>query len=249
MYPVYLLEDNEIQRQKYAEFIKNGILINDTNMELIPSSGTTDHFFKKYIPKKQALYFLDMQILNDKTAGLKLAQRIRQDSPLSQIVFITTHDELSLTTLERKIAPMDYILKDKGLEEIKKRITEDIGDTKKELQEYNHCSKNRLDYKIGSRFFSITMDDLIMLYTKKDIPGRIFVIAKNQLAEFNGSLNTFEKNYPNLFRCNRSYLVNLDNVSSYDSKTRELFFVDESSCEVSFRKNKELIKLMSHKEK
>lgn len=70
MYPVYLLEDNEIQRQKYAEFIKNGILINDTNMELISSSGTTDHFFKKYIPKKQALYFLDMQILNDKTAGL-----------------------------------------------------------------------------------------------------------------------------------------------------------------------------------
>lgn len=34
MFPVYLLEDNSIQRQKYAEFIKNGILINDADLEL-----------------------------------------------------------------------------------------------------------------------------------------------------------------------------------------------------------------------
>ncbi|QFR68876.1 hypothetical protein LP238_02850 [Companilactobacillus paralimentarius] len=89
------------------------------------------------------------------------------------------------------------------------------------------------------------MDDVIMLYTNKDVPGRIFIITKYQLAEFNGSLNTFEKDYPNLFRCNRGFLVNLDNTINYDSKTRILSFIDGSTCEVSFRKNKELIKLMS----
>lgn len=247
MFPVYLLEDNDIQRSKYAEFIKNGILINDANLELKVSSGTVDNFLANYVPQEQGLYFLDMEIQDDKLAGLNIAEKIRKDTPLAQIVFITTHDELSLTTLERKIAPMDYILKDKGLDEIKNRITDDIETAQSNLQKYSHSSKNLLDYKIGSRYFSILMDDIIMLYTQKDVPGRIFVITKNQLAEFNGSLNTFEKDYPNLFRCNRSYLVNLENATTYDSHTRTLAFIDDSTCEVSFRKNKELIKLLSNK--
>lgn len=247
MFPVYLLEDNEIQRQKYAEFIKNGILINDANLELKAVSESTEDFYQTYVPQEQALYFLDMEIKGDKLAGLNIAEKIRKDTPLAQIVFITTHDELSLTTLERKIAPMDYILKDRGLEEIKQRITDDIETAQSNLQKYSHSSKNLLDYKIGSRYFSILMDDIIMLYTQKDVPGRIFIVTKNQLAEFSGSLNTFETDYPNLFRCNRSYLVNLENATTYDSRTRTLSFIDNSTCEVSFRKNKELTKLLSKK--
>lgn len=247
MFPVYLLEDNSIQRQKYAEYIKNGILINDANLELKSSTGTIEDFLNDYVPQEQGLYFLDMEIQANKLAGLNIAERIRKDTPLAQIVFITTHDELSLTTLERKIAPMDYILKDKGLEEIKQRITDDIELAQTNLQKYSHSSKDLLDYKIGSRYFSIMMDDLIMLYTQKDVPGRIFIVTKSQLAEFNGSLNTFEEEYPNLFRCNRSYLVNLENATTYDSRTRTLMFVDGSNCEVSFRKNKELIKILSNK--
>jgi len=247
LFPIYLLEDNDIQRQKYAEFIKNGILINDANLELKSITGTVEDFLQDYVPQEQGLYFLDMEIQSNKLAGLNIAERIRKDTPLAQIVFITTHDELSLTTLERKIAPMDYILKDKGLDEIKHRITDDIETAQNNLHRYSHSSKNLLDYKIGSRYFSILMDDIIMLYTQKDVPGRIFIVSKNQLAEFNGSLNTFEINYPSLFRCNRSYLVNLENATTYDSHTRTLSFIDESTCEVSFRKNKELIKLLSNK--
>lgn len=249
MFPVYLLEDNAIQRQKYAEFIKNGILINDANLELKSISDSTESFYQDYIPQEQGLYFLDMEINVDKLAGLNIAEKVRKDTPLAQIVFITTHGELSLTTLERKIAPMDYILKDKGLDEIKQRITEDIEVAQMNLQKYSHSSKNLLDYKIGSRYFSIMMDDVIMLYTQKDVPGRIFIITKNQLAEFSGSLNTFENDYPDLFRCNRSYLVNLENTTTYDSHSRTLSFTDGSTCEVSFRKNKELIKILSKKNK
>lgn len=249
MFPVYLLEDNDIQRQQYAEFIRNGILINDANLELKSSTNTTEKFFNDYVPQEQGLYFLDMELNGDKLAGLNIAEQIRCDSPLAQIIFITTHDELSLTTLERKIAPMDYILKDKGLNAIKERITSDIETAQQNLQRYSHSSKDLLDYKIGSRYFSIMMDDVIMLYTQKDIPGRIFIVTKNQLAEFSGSLNTFETDYPNLFRCNRSYLVNLENATTYDSRNRILSFNDGSTCEVSFRKNKELTKLLSHKKK
>jgi len=248
VFPVYLLEDNEIQRQKYTEFIKNGILINDANLKFELATDSVAEFLNHYEPQEQGLYFLDMEIKDDKLAGLDLAERIRQDAPLAQIIFITTHDELSLTTLERKIAPMDYILKDKGLDVIKQRITDDIQTAQKNFHRYSHSSKNLLDYKIGSRYFSILLDDIIMLYTQKDVPGRIFIITKNQLAEFSGSLNTFETDYQSLFRCNRSNLVNLENATTYDSRTRTLSFIDGSTCEVSFRKSKELTKLLSNKE-
>jgi len=248
MFPVYLLEDNEIQRQKYTEFIKNGILINDAHLELKLATDSVEEFLEHYEPQEQGLYFLDMEIQDNKLAGLDLAEHIRQDAPLAQIIFITTHDELSLTTLERKIAPMDYILKDKGLDVIKQRITDDIENAQNNFHRYSHSSKDLLDYKIGSRYFSILMDDIIMLYTQRDVPGRIFIITKNQLAEFSGSLNTFEEDYTSLFRCNRSNLVNLENATTYDSRTRTLSFIDGSTCEVSFRKSKELTKLLSNKE-
>lgn len=239
MFPVFLLEDNDTQRQRYKTFINNGIMINDAPMELKKDVATTEELFADPLPE-QGLFFLDMEINDDKTAGLEAATKIRQQVPLAQIVFITTHDELSIVTLERRIAPLDYILKDKGFEDIKKRISNDIQLVQTNIKKYTHHSQNLFGYKIGERYFSIVMDDIIMLMTKKNAPGKVTLIAKNQRAEFIGSLNSIEKQYSNLFRCDRSFLVNLENITSFDTNKKELSFVDGSTCKVSFRKAKEL---------
>ncbi|WP_159102811.1 hypothetical protein [Companilactobacillus paralimentarius] len=57
MYPIYLLEDNELQRNKYAEFIHNGILINDANMFLEVVAGTTLIFSINIIQKNKHFTF------------------------------------------------------------------------------------------------------------------------------------------------------------------------------------------------
>jgi Response regulator of the LytR/AlgR family len=217
MYPIYLLEDNEIQRKNYKLFIENGIMINDANMELKKAAGTVEELFQDELPE-QGLFFLDMEILDDKMAGLNAAEKIRKQMPLAQIVFITTHDELSIVTLERRIAPLDYILKDKGLDDIKQNINNDIQIVQENIQQYTHKSQNLFGYKIGSRFFSLIMNDVIMLFTEQSAPGRVTLVGKNQRAEFIGSLNALEKQYTNLFRCDRSFLVNLDNATDYDTK-------------------------------
>ncbi|MFC6324100.1 response regulator transcription factor [Companilactobacillus baiquanensis] len=239
MFPIFLLEDNDVQRQRYKTFINNGIMINDAPMELKKAVATTEELFSDPLPE-QGLFFLDMEIDTNKTAGLEAATKIRHQVPLAQIVFITTHDELSIVTLERRIAPLDYILKDKGFEDIKKRINNDIQLVQVNTEKYTHYSQNLFGYKIGERYFSIIMDDVIMLMTEKNAPGKVTLIAKNQRAEFIGSLNSLEKQYSNLFRCDRSFLVNLENISSFDTSKKELLFVDGSTCKVSFRKTKEL---------
>ena len=247
MLPVYLLEDDNVQRENYSDFIHNSIMINDADMELKLVTGTTDELFDSLDKQTKGLFFLDMEIADNKTAGLEAAEQIKKLIPLAQIVFITTHDELTLITLERRIAPLDYIIKNKGMDAIKKSINNDIALTQHYFENFAHHSRNLFNYKIGSRFFSVLMDDVIMLFTEKAAPGQVTLITKNQHGSFMGSLNSLETQYPDLFRCDRSYLVNLDNARTYDSKSRVLTFIDDSFCKVSFRKSRELMNSLETK--
>lgn len=247
MLPIYLLEDDELQRKNYSEFINNSIMINDSDMELKLATDTSEKLLDSCDKETKGLFFLDMEIADNKIAGLEVAEKIKREMPLAQIVFITTHDELTLVTLERRIAPLDYIIKNKGMDSIKKSINNDIALTQHYFENFVHHSRNLLNYRIGSRFFSILMDDVIMLFTETTSPGRVTFITKNQRGSFMESLNSLEKKYPDLFRCDRSYLVNLDNATAYDSKSRVLTFIDNSSCKVSFRKSRELMNALENK--
>ena len=87
-------------------------MINEFAMELRVATDDQKIILADLNQQQDGLFFLDMEIGEDKQAGLELASRIRATIPLAKIVFITTHDELSFVTLERRIAPLDYILKD-----------------------------------------------------------------------------------------------------------------------------------------
>lgn len=241
MLPIYLLEDDDVQRKNYIEFINNSIMINDAHMELKLATATTEELFSACVAPEKGIFFLDMEIGNNNTAGLEAAERIKKEVPLAQIVFITTHDELSLVTLERRIAPLDFILKNKGIDSIKKSINNDIALAQNYYNNFAHHSQNLFNYRIGSRFFNVLMDDVIMLFTETTAPGQVTLITKNQRSSFSGSLSSIESVYQNLFRCDRSYLVNLENAVTYDSRNRILTFIDNSTCKVSFRKGRELL--------
>lgn len=49
-----------------------------------------------------------------------------------------------------------------------------------------------------------------------------------------------------LYRCDKSYLVNLDLIESFDNTKREIYFRDGSVAQVSFRKARELAKLFKN---
>lgn len=126
MFPIYLYEDNAEQRDNYRKTINNTIMINEFAMALRAATDDQKIILADLNQQQDGLFFLDMEIGEDKQAGLELASRIRAAIPLAKIVFITTHDELSFVTLERRIAPLDYILKDQSADLITQRIIKDI---------------------------------------------------------------------------------------------------------------------------
>lgn len=168
MFPIYLLEDDEAQRVEYISIIKNIIMIKEYDMQLVVATGDLQELMNNIVNSKEGLFFLDMEIGEQTQAGLNLADEIRQQLPFAQIVFITTHEELSFLTLERRIAPLDYILKEQGLDDIKQKIVKDIDATQTILKTETVQHKDILGYKIGTRFFSVPINDVIMLSTNKE---------------------------------------------------------------------------------
>ena len=56
-------------------------------------------------------YFLDIQLEADMN-GIKLGSEIRKHDPVGNIIFVTSHSELTYLTFVYKVAAMDFIFKD-----------------------------------------------------------------------------------------------------------------------------------------
>lgn len=90
MYPVYLLEDDLQQQAIYQQIIANTIMINEFAMTLTCAASDTETLLAAIKDQQRGLFFLDMEIEDNRQAGLEVATKIRQMMPFAQIVFITT---------------------------------------------------------------------------------------------------------------------------------------------------------------
>lgn len=245
MFPVFILEGNENARANYLKTVENTIIINEIKMKTVCATGSLDLFRAHLKDTNQGLFFIDMEIEGDVQSGLQIASEIRRLIPMAKIVFITSHAELAFLTLERKIAPLDYILKRPNPLELKNQIIDDILLTYHQLQLTKYQRPDIFNYSIGNYFFSIPMQEVMYLYTSKSTPGHVhLVMANSRQDEFPGNLSAIEKHYPMLFRSDRSFLINLDNITQYDQKKHLIIFSNKSTAEISFRKSRELSKIL-----
>ncbi len=242
MFSIYLLEDNDSQRKYYREIVDNTVMINDYPVNVVESSGT-ESFYDSFTKEQFGLFFLDMELDGDVKAGLKVAEFVRSNIPDAKIVFVTTHEELAFLTLERKVSPLDYVLKDKSSEEIKTQIIRDIELAEQYYQTSIFRKEKTFGYKVGSKYFSVPMKELILLYTEKDAPGRVKLEANNREMSFPGNLNALEDKYDNLLRVDKSSLINVDRIVSYDRHKRILHLDNDVQCAVSIRKSSVVSKL------
>lgn len=104
--------------------------------------------------------------------------------------------------------------------------------------------ENLFNYHIGSLFFSVPISELLYLTTAAAGAGRVMLRTLKREAEFLGNLSEISKNYPVLYRSDKSYLVNLDLLDHFDNQTREIHFIDGSIAYASYRKARELTKML-----
>ena len=116
MLNIFVCEDDAVQRKSIVQIIKNTVLIEELDMQLILDTPNPYELLETVkTSQNTGIYFLDIDLKCDMN-GMKLAQQIRLYDPRCFIIFVTSHSELSYMTFQYRVEAMDFVLKDNPAE-------------------------------------------------------------------------------------------------------------------------------------
>jgi len=155
-------------------------------------------------------------------------------------VFITTHAELAYLTFKHKIEAMDFIVKDRP-EDMATRMVECVlAAYERYLQEK---SEQMRYFKIDANdeVWRIPHDDIIFFETSSKASHRIILHTENGEIDFRGALSEIEQLIPELYRCHKSYLLNLAKIAYIDKATKEAVMMNGERTHIAEKKMSELV--------
>ena len=239
MLDIFVCEDNAAQRRTVVQIIRNIVLIEELDMQLILDTGDPYILLNKVkTSQNTGIYFLDID-LSSSMNGMKLAQQIRLFDPRGFIIFITAHSELSYMTFQYRVEAMDFVLKDAPAE-AKVKIQECLLNAMERYTLQTNRTHKVYTIEIGGRKISMDYDDILFFETSNNI-HKVILHAKDRQIEFFATLkeltNRFDSNF---VRCHRSFLVNKNNIKEIDVKNRIICFINGETCMMSTRMMKGL---------
>ncbi len=222
-----------------VEIIKNYIMIEEKPMEI---ALATDNPYEVLEQAKNmndiGCYFLDIQLSTD-INGIKLGSEIRKHDPVGNIIFVTSHSELTYLTFVYKVAAMDFIFKDDPAE-LRTRIIDCLETAHTRLQLLSKDnSVETIELKRGSNSVYVQYDD-IMFFESSTKSHRLIAHLDNRQIEFYGNLKELSQLDDRFFRCHNSFVVNRHNIESIDSKERIVYFKNKEHCYASVRNVKKI---------
>nr|WP_243464859.1 response regulator [Limosilactobacillus reuteri] len=145
-YHLLICDDDQLQAKNIATLLKMSSIILEEddihpNVDLIATDAASILDYLESNPDlTNIVAFLDIQLDENKQsqAGLALAQQIQKKHRNAQIIFITTHEELAFLTFQRRINPLDYIVKTTDQRKLQRRLTETLGLAIRHLNQFEY---------------------------------------------------------------------------------------------------------------
>ncbi|BCU52784.1 quorum-sensing response regulator AgrA [Staphylococcus auricularis] len=236
---IYICEDDPKQLENLKTIISNYIMIEEKEMEIELATDDPEAILEHAKDTDEiGCYFLDIQ-LNAEMNGMKLATELRKVDPVGNIIFVTSHSELTYLTFIYKVAAMDFIFKDDP-EEIKTRVIDCLKTAETRLKLLSQeSSVETIELKRGSNSLYVQYDD-VMFFESSSKSHRLIAHLDNRQIEFYGSLKELSKIDQRFFRCHNSFVINRHNIESIDSKTRTVNFKNGECCYASVRNIKKI---------
>lgn len=247
---VVILEDEIKQREYIVNFINRYSSFEMLDIKVVLATDDPKKILNLIEHDKncQYLFILDIEIASNDITGIELAEKIRILLPFTDIVFLTSHEELSMLTLERRISPLNYILKNKESNFIEAAIRKDIKLTLSRITKVNKITNDRFIYKIRNRYYTIPLNEIYFFESVPNKVNRVILHAKNKLLEISSNLKQIEEDQSIFFRCHKSYSIQVNNVKYYDPNLFKVYFDDDKQifCPVAVRKVRQLKKVLRH---
>lgn len=240
MVPIFICENNPIQRNRLEDIIKKYIMIEDYDMTITLSTDNPYEILD-YLDNNgntRGAYFLDIDLGQD-INGIQLGADIRKKDVFSRIVFVTTHSESMALTFSYKVEAMDYIVKDEP-ENIQRKVQGCL----KQINDYYTSEKikeeDRIKLKVNNQIRVFELKD-IMFFETTELSHKIRLHLTNSRVELYGNLGELEELSDSFIRVHKSYLINKNNIAIIDKKKREVTMVNGEVSLISVRKVKLLI--------
>ncbi|MER2028688.1 MAG: LytTR family DNA-binding domain-containing protein [Solibacillus sp.] len=237
---IVICEDDRVQLGKTKEIIENYAMIEANGMKVVLAT-TNPHDVVSFLQEDKAdCYFLDID-LKDEITGITLGSKIREDDPIANLVYITTHAEMSFLTFIYKLAALDFIIKDNP-DTLKEKILSTLKEAhRRYLKIGEQESVQKLQIKTTGRTHNIDFQNIYFFEASPD-SHKIILHLENEHIEFYGRLKNFEGLHSDLYRCHKSFIVNKSKIKNIDLKERSIMLDNGELCYASARLIKGLLK-------
>lgn len=157
-------------------------------------------------------YILDID-LNASKNGLQIAKKVREDDPVSYILFVTAHLEYGMLTFKYKLRVFDYLLKPLDYNDFRKTILAIDDDYKKLISTLDSNMKNFVNIISGYKEYKVPVNEIVFIESKG---AKAIIHTTNNLIETYTSLKVFDKKLNEhtgkFYRVHKTYLVNVERI-------------------------------------
>ena len=205
-----LCDDNIQLMKKLKKMLENIFIKYDFDACVQHTTSNPNELITFIQSNKPEVLFLDID-LNSNYNGVELAKEIRKKNKSIYIIFVTGHFEYIISAYECKT--FDFIQKpftNSKLERTVLRLFEDL--------QYNTSKFIKLSNR------SELINQSLVNYIQKDGMRTIYNMESGTMESY-GSFTNISNSLPeNFVRCHKSYIVNIDNISSVDFKDNTIYF-------------------------
>ena len=241
---IIVCDADESKRKEYAAFISGHVMMAEFEMEIVletADAGEVVNYVKSN--PEMRLYFLEIDLQSENN-GLDLAYEIRNYDNIGPIVYITDRVELMALTFEYGLAVLGFIVKsDEDL--VRERLVYYLNLVNERFL-IQDGRKEKFVYKSGFRIAREEVSDILFFQVAEKGDKRIEMHTKNGVAEFYGKIAEIETKSDRFFRCDRSCVVNVDNISTINVETGEIEMVTGDICRGSVNGLRNLRKFMKN---
>lgn len=249
-YTVFICDDEQEQITQITYFVGGaGMILADNKISFDIKSATSYDQAVDYLNENNldgGIYFLDIELKNDTKSdtGFDLAEFIKEKDKRAQIIFITSHDDLSLVTFERRLGPVDYIVKSPDINKLRRRVVKTIEVAIANLEKSNYMKELTFSYKVGRQIINVNLDDVIYI-TTTSVPHKLLLVETAGRAQFIGSIQDYLEKNPLLEKISQSCIANPKNIKLIDLPHHKVIFKnghEESFSRTNVKHMAQLIK-------
>jgi len=219
----------------YKDIIDKIMMNYDIEYKINIYDGYNKNWKKKVTNDNFKIYILDLK--TKEGTGLDAARYIREeiDDWQSMIIIVTAYPEYKYEALGKRLMLVDFVSK---MDNLKQRFKQAVQIS---LKNYDK-RPNTLKYEYKKVLYNIEYQNIIYIEKEQDNKRCIIKTSKKDYY-IQGNLNSIEKLLDYRFmKCSRSYIINLEQVQSYDKKSNILTFKNGIELyAVSRNKKKEII--------